>query len=201
MERKKTKQGLSLRVYWDKFLNLFVNPHDISEVRQQGTYSPINAPVVGVRTVEDSSGIFRETEQHELTSDEEIVHENDMHEITSIVLEEQEEDINTIIDVSADCDKMLHECADLVRKYDSYASRVESEEGRMLVSDISQQLIDVMLRCGGTAIMEDTSFDMIRHSPVPATIVENGAPIVSTLRAGVMVANKVYVPALVQIKK
>ena len=127
MERKKTKQGLSLRVYWDKFLNLFVNPHDISEVRQQGTYSPINAPVVGVRTVEDSSGIFRETEQHELTSDEEIVHENDMHEITSIVLEEQEEDINTIIDVSADCDKMLHECADLVRKYDSYASRVENE--------------------------------------------------------------------------
>ena len=150
--------------------------------------------------MEDSSGIFRETEQHELTSDEEIVQEDDMHEISSIVLEEKE-NINTIVDVFADYDKMLHECADLIRKYDFYASRVESEEGRMLVSDISQQLIDVMLRCGGTAIMEDTSFDMIRHSPVPATIVENGAPIVSTLRAGVMVANKVYVPALVQIKK
>ena len=201
MERKKTKQGLSLRVYWDKFLNLFVSPDDISEVGQQGTYPSINAPIAGVRTVEDSSGIFRETEKHELSSDEELIQENDMYEISSIVLEEQEKDINTVVDVSADCDKMLHECADLIRKYDSYASRVESEEDKMLVSDISQQLIDVMLRCGGTAIMEDASFDMIRHSPVLATIVENGVPIVSTLRAGVMVANKVYVPALVQIKK
>ena len=201
MEGKKPKQGFSLRTYWDKFLNLFVSPDDISKVGEQGTYPPVNAPVVGVRTVEDNSGIFWETEKLELSSDDELIQENDMHEITSIVLEEQEEAINTIVDVPSDCDKMLHECADLIREYDSYASRVESEEVRMLVSDISQQLIDVMLRCGGTAIMEDTSFDMIRHSPVPATIVENGAPIVSTLRAGVMVANKVYVPALVQIKK
>ena len=200
MEGKKPKLGFLLRTYWDKFLNLFVSPDDISKVGEQGTYPPVNAPVVGVRTVEDNSGIFWETEKLELSSDDELIQENDMHEISSIVLEEKE-NINTIVDVFADYDKMLHECADLVRKYDSYASRVESEEGRMLVSDISQQLIDVMLRCGGTAIMEDTSFDMIRHSPVPATIVENGAPIVSTLRAGVMVANKVYVPALVQIKK
>ena len=200
MEGKKPKLGFLLRTYWDKFLNLFVSPDDISKVGEQGTYPPVNAPVVGVRTVEDNSGIFWETEKLELSSDDELIQENDMHEISSIVLEEKE-NINTIVDVFADYDKMLHECADLIRKYDFYASRVESEEGRMLVSDISQQLIDVMLRCGGTAIMEDTSFDMIRHSPVPATIVENGAPIVSTLRAGVMVANKVYVPALVQIKK
>ena len=200
MEGKKPKLGFLLRTYWDKFLNLFVSPDDISKVGEQGTYPPVNAPVVGVRTVEDNSGIFWETEKLELSSDDELIQENDMHEISSIVLEEKE-NINTIVDVFADYDKMLHECADLIRKYDLYASRVESEEGRMLVSDISQQLIDVMLRCGGTAIMEDTSFDMIRHSPVPATIVENGAPIVSTLRAGVMVANKVYVPALVQIKK
>lgn len=95
---------------------------------------------------------------------------------SSIVLEEKEEGVNTIVDVSADCDKML-------------------------VSDISRHLIEVMLRCGGTIIMEDTPFDMIRYSPVPATIVENGPPIASTLRSGVMVENKVYVPALVQIKK
>ena len=201
MEGKKPEPRFSLRTYWDKFLNLFVSSDDISEVGQQGTYPSINAPVAGVRTVEDSSGIFWETEKHELSSDEELIQENDMYEISSIVLEEQEKDINTVVDFSADCDKMLHEYADLIRKYDSYASRVESEEGKMLVSDISQQLIDVMLRCGGIAIMEDASFDMIRHSPVPATIVENGVPIVSTLRAGVMVGNKVYVPALVQIKK
>ena len=200
MEGKKPKLGFLLRTYWDKFLNLFVSPDDISKVGEQGTYPPVNAPVLGVRTVEDNSGIFWETEKLELSSDDELIQENDMHEISSIVLEEKE-NINTIVDVFADYDKMLHECADLIRKYDFYASRVESEEGKTLVSDISQQLIDVMLRCGGTAIMEDTSFDMIRHSPVPATIVENGAPIVSTLRAGVMVANKVYVPALVQIKK
>ena len=128
MERKKTKQGFSLRAYWDKFLNLFGNPDDVSEVGQQEIYSSINAPVVGARTVEDSSGIFRATEQYEQSSDEELIRENDMYRIFSIVLEEKEENINTIVDVPVDCDKMLHECADLIREYDSYASRVENED-------------------------------------------------------------------------
>ena len=49
--------------------------------------------------------------------------------------------------------------------------------------------------------MDDASFDMIRHRSVPAAIVENGTRIIATLRTGVMIGDRVYVPALVQVEK
>lgn len=200
MEEEKSKQKNTLRVYWDKFLDfLSMTPVDSGE-KPQVVCSQTNPSVVATGIVEEKSNIFQEEEKKEPFDEEIVVSENEMSEIPSIIVQREKEVIE-VAEVSFDCEKVWQECAHLIQKYDSYVIRVESEEAKVILSDISQQLIDMMLRCGGTSIMEDVSFDMIRHCSVPAAIVENGTPIITTLRTGVMIGNKVYVPALVQVKK
>lgn len=199
MEEEKSKQKNTLRIYWDKFLDfLLMTPVDSGEKPQEVSLST-NPPVVTIQAVEEKSDILEEEKQEQF--DEEIVvPDNEMSEIPSIIVQ-REKKVTEEVGVSLDCEKVWQECADLIQKYDSYVMRVESEEAKVILSDISQQLIDMMLRCGATSIMDDVSFDMIRHRSVPAVKVENGTPIVTTLRTGVMIGNRVYVPALVQVEK
>lgn len=200
MEEEKSKQKHMLRFYWDKLLDFLSMAPDNTVEGSREVCPSANPSVTTVGTVEDDSGIFQEEEKQEQFEEGTIIPDNEMSEIPSIIVQKEKE-ITDTADISFNREKMWQECADLVQKYDSYVIRVESEEAKVILSDISQQLIDMMLRCGGTAIMGDVSFDMIRHHSVPAAMVENGTPVITTLRTGVMIGNRVYVPALVQVKK
>jgi hypothetical protein len=137
---------------------------------------------------------------------EEISSDTDMAPLPPIGIEESKEEKHAEEEVKCESvvadprfDKLMQECADIVKKYDSLSMRLDEGEAKTIAEDIAEQLIAVMLRSGGEAIVNEKVYNPIRHQPVPMVLAEVGTPIASTIRVGVADGNKVYVPAKVQL--
>lgn len=89
--------------------------------------------------------------------------------------------------------------AEMVKQYDMMAKQMPDGEAKDLLEDMSEQIITSMVLGGCQAITKETSFNALRHKPVPFAIIEDGTPIQSTLRMGVEVNGIVLIPANVKI--
>ena len=89
--------------------------------------------------------------------------------------------------------------AEMVKHYDMMAKQMPDGEAKDLLEDMSEQIISSMVLGGCNAITKETTFNPLRHRPVPYTMVEDGTPIQSTLRMGVELNGQVLIPALVKL--
>ena len=89
--------------------------------------------------------------------------------------------------------------AEMVKQYDMMAKQMPDGEAKDLLKDMSEQIITSMVLGGCQAITKETSFNALRHKPVPFAIIEDGTPIQSTLRMGVELNGVILLHALVRI--
>lgn len=89
--------------------------------------------------------------------------------------------------------------AEMVKQYDMMAKQMPDGEAKDLLEDMSEQIITSMVLGGCQAITKETSFNALRHKPVPFAIIEDGTPIQSTLRMGVELNGVILLHALVRI--
>ena len=89
--------------------------------------------------------------------------------------------------------------AEMVKQYDMMAKQMPDGEAKDLLEDMSEQIITSMILGGCQAITKETSFNALRHKPVPFAIIEDGTPIQSTLRMGVELNGVILLHALVKL--
>lgn len=89
--------------------------------------------------------------------------------------------------------------AEMVKQYDMMAKHMPDGEAKDLLEDMSEQIITSMILGGCQAITKETSFNALRHKPVPFAIIEDGTPIQSTLRMGVELNGVILLHALVKL--
>ena len=89
--------------------------------------------------------------------------------------------------------------AEMVKQYDMMAKQMPDGEAKDLLEDMSEQIITSLVLGGCQAITKETSFNALRHKPVPFAIIEDGTPIQSTLRMGVELNGVILLHALVRI--
>ena len=90
--------------------------------------------------------------------------------------------------------------AEMVKQYDMMAKQMPDGEAKDLLKDMSEQIITSLVLDGCQAITKETSFNALRHKPVPFAIIEDGTPIQSTLRIGVELNGIVLLQAVVKVK-
>ena len=101
---------------------------------------------------------------------------------------------------SEDFVALCRKLAELVKMYDQMARQMSAGEAKDLAEDISEQIITTLsLTKGCTPIINDPIVNSRRHTPVPFSMVEDGAPIQSFLRMGIALGEQVLIPAKVKI--
>lgn len=97
---------------------------------------------------------------------------------------------------------LCRKLAELVKMYDQMARQMPAGESKDLVEDIAEQIITTLsLTKGCSPIINETSFDSRRHTPVPFSMVEDGTPIGSIVRIGIAINDTVLIPAKVKVKE
>jgi hypothetical protein len=96
--------------------------------------------------------------------------------------------------------KMVEDCVDVMNEFESYTNRLESEESKMIVGLIVKRLQE-LLECAGLDRIDDVNapFSVLCHSPVPMIPVNEGETIKKILKAGLILENRVFVKARVEI--
>jgi len=95
--------------------------------------------------------------------------------------------------------KLAEECAGLMNEFDGYSERMETDEGKMMAEMVVKRLQELLERAGLERIDNETEFSVLRHSPVPMQIVQEGTPIVQTNFPGLALGNRVYRKAKIVI--
>lgn len=98
--------------------------------------------------------------------------------------------------------ELCRKLAELVKMYDQIAKQLPEGETKDLAEDISNQIITTLSQCKScTPIVNDTTFDARRHTPVPFIMAEEGAPIQSIVRMGIAIGEQIIIPAKVKINE
>lgn len=101
---------------------------------------------------------------------------------------------------SADFVQLCNKLAEMVKMYDQMAKQMPAGEAKDLAEDFSDQIITTLSLCDGcTAIINEPTFNAHRHTPIPFSIVEDGAPIQSFVRMGIALGEQVIIPAKVKL--
>lgn len=94
---------------------------------------------------------------------------------------------------------LLENLSGVIRELDGYQSRLETEEAKSITDITSLHLIEAMENGDIEVISNDKEFNILLHTPVPSKKVENGTPIIETIRPGLKLGNKVIVRAQVKV--
>lgn len=101
---------------------------------------------------------------------------------------------------SEDFVALCRKLAELVKMYDQMARQMPDGEAKDLAEDFSEQIITTLsLTKGCIPIINEPVFNSRRHTPVPFSMVEDGTPIQSFLRMGIVIGEQVIIPAKVKL--
>lgn len=87
----------------------------------------------------------------------------------------------------------------LIKEFDSYFERTVSDDAKQLIEIMQYRLIETASTWGISPIDNDTIFDVLRHVPVPFSIVPDGTPIKGIKRTGLTLGDKVLLKAQIVI--
>lgn len=97
--------------------------------------------------------------------------------------------------------KMFGECADVIKNIERIRPAFESDDCQDLINTVREQLVQAMILSGGKTIDNETKFNTLRHKCKRGICADDGDKIINTLEPGVMLENRVFVKALVEIAK
>lgn len=96
--------------------------------------------------------------------------------------------------------KVFAECADLLNELDDLAKNLKSEREQFLLQMVREKIRTALFLSGGTPIDSDEVFDIIRHFSVNCNHANNGMPIQEFVESGIMLGERVFVRAKVNLK-
>ncbi len=96
--------------------------------------------------------------------------------------------------------KLVEECVDTMKEFDGYINRLESDESKMIIELIIKRIHELLERAGLDRIDDvNTPFSVLLHLPVPLEPVMEGVPVRKILQTGLILDNRVFVKAKVEI--
>jgi superfamily II RNA helicase len=96
--------------------------------------------------------------------------------------------------------KVFAECADLLNELDSLSKNLKSEREQFLLQMVREKIRSALILSGGTPIDCDEVFDIIRHFSLNCNHANNGMPIQEFVESGIMLGERVFVRAKVNLK-
>lgn len=96
--------------------------------------------------------------------------------------------------------KVFAECADLLNELDGLTKNLKSEREQFLLQMVREKIRTALILSGGTPIDNDEVFDIIRHFCVNCNHANNGMPIQDFVESGIMLGERVFVRAKVNLK-
>ena len=96
--------------------------------------------------------------------------------------------------------KVFAECADLLNELDSLSKNLKSEREQFLLQMVREKIRSALILSGGTPIDSDEVFDIIRHFSLNCNHANNGMPIQEFVESGIMLGERVFVRAKVNLK-
>lgn len=159
-------------------LKSIISKLDLEDLQQEAAVNP--------KYIEASS-VFPETCKEKPT--EEVEEEP--------VVKENEEEVRpqSLLDNTPYL-SLAESCCDLIKELEQQ----QTDENGETVSLAKSRIIEALISSGATPIAEETSFDVVRHTPEVKAIVRKGTPILATVQAGVAIDDKVIIKAIVKVK-
>lgn len=96
--------------------------------------------------------------------------------------------------------KLFSECADVLKELDGFSKDFKSEREQFLLEMVRDKIVSALLLSGGKAIDGDTSYDILRHVALNQSDVKDGSEIEEIVSPGVMLEDRVFIRAMVNIK-
>lgn len=96
--------------------------------------------------------------------------------------------------------KLFGECADLLNEIDKLAKDFKSDREQFLLEMVKDKILSALVLSGGKAIDNDSAFDILRHIALDVRDAKNGAEIRETVSPGVMLEDRVFIRAKVNLK-
>lgn len=96
--------------------------------------------------------------------------------------------------------KMFEECASVIKKLEQIRPAFESDDSQDLINTVREQLVQAMMLSGGKTINNEKEFNTLRHKCLKGIRANDGDKIIKMLEPGVMLEERVFVKALVEIE-
>lgn len=91
---------------------------------------------------------------------------------------------------------LAEKCCDIISELDT----IQTNENADLSDLVKTRIKEALLCSGAEPIVDETSFDILRHKVEGKSIVRKGTPISSTIEPGIAIGDKVMIKAKVKIK-
>lgn len=114
--------------------------------------------------------------------------------------EESEEPVTASLLDNKPLVKMFEECASIIKKLEQIRPAFESDDSQDLINTVREQLVQAMLLSGGKTINNEKKFNTLRHKCLKGIRANDGDKIIKMLEPGVMLEERVFVKALVEIE-
>lgn len=96
--------------------------------------------------------------------------------------------------------KLFSECTDLLKELDLLSKDFKSDREQFLIEMVQDKIVSALLLSGGKAIDDDMYFDIVRHIALNKNDAKEGAEIQDIISSGVMLEDRVFVRAKVNLK-
>lgn len=113
--------------------------------------------------------------------------------------EESEEPVTASLLDNKPLVKMFEECASIIKKLEQIRPAFESDDSQDLINTVREQLVQAMMLSGGKIINNEKEFNTLRHKCLKGIRANDGDKIIKMLEPGVMLEERVFVKALVEI--
>lgn len=113
--------------------------------------------------------------------------------------EESEEPVTASLLDNKPLVKMFEECASIIKKLEQIRPAFESDDSQDLINTVREQLVQAMMLSGGKTINNEKEFNTLRHKCLKGIRANDGDKIIKMLEPGVMLEERVFVKALVEI--
>ncbi len=114
--------------------------------------------------------------------------------------EESEEPVTASLLDNKPLVKMFEECASIIKKIEQIRPAFKSDDSQDLINTVREQLVQAMMLSGGKTINNEKEFNTLRHKCLKGIRANDGDKIIKMLEPGVMLEERVFVKALVEIE-
>lgn len=119
---------------------------------------------------------------------------------TNEMVKEETEKVTSLLD-NKPLVKMFEECADVIKQIERIKKGFQSEELSDVLDSVREQLVQAMNLSGGNLINDEEAFNLLRHQCRRGVNADEGDKIANTIASGIALEDRVFVKAIVELKK
>lgn len=168
--------------------------HNCDEDEEQLVSLPFDDEIVEITKPMLPEGVatsLKEELESELNPEEEIALDQEPEPVVV------EEEVQPSLLNNQPYMSLVKQCCNIYDELSRISEQTSDEDMLHFIQVQQGRIREALVLSGGRLIDEETEFNLLRHTPVPTKIVNNGHPISSTLEAGVEIEDRVIIKAKV----